>query len=480
MRRHHNRIVARQPQAPPAPTGVDGITGSVALENTAAVGTLVLATNAPGSTASVSAPPLAGEGAITLTSFNASPTSSEAASQSATPQSAARSEPSIGTVVAACIGAFVGAGVIIFVLYWWIKRPAGQKTRARGAPGAFDPVGVRERERSWNRLGGDGGDGEDTWENKHKSQADEDEKNFGMFKKTNSMRTTRTARALEEHGFDLPPLEFSKYHPKLAEELAQPEKPFVRRQESNISWDGETVGDDSFLSLRSVRIESGAMSPTGVAKPTPPAMTTAIHRWESAEVITVEEPQPAYTVEPRNPFSDYAAVEERRKSGANPFFGAQEITRSTSRARSRSNSTSGAAGGRHSRSASRVSRTSTVTRARTMSSAGASTSTHDYPQIQTQQAVDPFSDEAAAAGIPKFKHVHSDSTSSNPLANEHALKSLIAALNLTQEEVEERLRVASFAPSVSTRYSNVSGISGITEDPEDTATIRDFPKPPSA
>ncbi|KAK7690922.1 hypothetical protein QCA50_006025 [Cerrena zonata] len=469
-RRQHNRIVARQaPTVIPTFSGVTG--GGVALSETEAAGTLVLATDVPTGTAAVSAPPLAGDGAITLTSFQASSTSSsEVASQTATAQSASRSEPSIGTVVAACIGAFVGAGVIIFVLYWWIKRPAGQKSRARNAPGAD-----QGHERNWNRLDEDGG-GEDTWENKHKSQAEEDEKNFGgMFKKTNSMRTTRTARALEEHGFDLPPLEFSKYRPGLAEELAQPEKPFVHRQDSGISWDGETVGDDSFLSLRSV---SGAISPTGVAKPTPPAMTSVIHRWESAEVLTVEEPQAAHTVDTKNPFSDYAAVEDRRKSGANPFFGAQEIGRSTSRgARSRSNSTA-AATGRHSRSASRVSRISTVTRARTMSSAGASTSD---TQTRVASAADPFSDEAAA-GIPKLLkgHAQSDSTSSNPLGNEHAMKSLIAALNLTQEEVEERLRVASFHPSISTRYSGVSGMSGLTEDQDDAATIRDFPKPPFA
>ena len=222
----------------------------------------------------------------------------------------------------------------------------------------------------------------------------------------------------------------------------------------------ETILSSPFVLSASSRV---AMSPTGLAKMTPPAMTSALHRWESAEVITVEEPLPVHLVESKNPFSDQAAVEDRRKSGANPFFGAQHIPRSTSRARSRSNSVTSA--GRHSRSASRVSRTSTVTRARTMSSAGVSTSD------QTQVAVDPFSDEASA-GIPKLKtHAPSDSTSSNPLGNDHAMKSLIAALNLTQEEVEERLRVA--------RYSGVSGISGMTEDADDAATIRDFPKPPS-
>ena len=117
------------------------------------------------------------------------------------------------------------------------------------------------------------------------TQEEVDEKNFSMFKKrSNSTRTTKTTRVLEEHGFDMPPLELSKYHPHLAEELAlqSPEKPFAQRQDSGLSWDRQTVGDDSFLSLRSVRIESGTMSPTlSVAKITPVAQSSQLHHWES-------------------------------------------------------------------------------------------------------------------------------------------------------------------------------------------------------
>lgn len=75
----------------------------------------------------------------------------------------------------------------------------------------------------------------------HSTEDDSDEKNFSMFKKrTTSVRTTRTAKALEEHGFDMPPI--TKYHPDLAKELAlqEPDRPFTQRQDSGVSWDGET------------------------------------------------------------------------------------------------------------------------------------------------------------------------------------------------------------------------------------------------
>ena len=74
----------------------------------------------------------------------------------------------------------------------------------------------------------------------------------------------------------MPPLELSKYHPHLAEELAlqSPDKPFAHRQDSGMSWDSGTSGDDHVTSM---------------AKVTPPTMSTQLHRWESAEVLSVDE-----------------------------------------------------------------------------------------------------------------------------------------------------------------------------------------------
>lgn len=290
----------------------------------------------------------------------------------------------------------------------------------------------------------------------HSTEDDSDEKNFSMFKKrTTSVRTTRTAKALEEHGFDMPPI--TKYHPDLAKELAlqEPDRPFTQRQDSGVSWDGETLGDDSFLSLRSVRIETGTMSPTfGVAKMTPPAMPSPLlHKWESAEVLTVDDGVSAPSVvEAENPFAD--VTEERRKS-TNPFFNAGEVHRSANR-RSRSNSR-----GSLSRSASKSSRS----RVRATITSQAS-------------QVDPFADMdetlETLRDLPKFNHSHSDSSASSAFGSERAMKSLIAALDMSQDEIEERLRIASMQPSIDSRYSAL-----MQELEDDIAIARQFPATPS-
>lgn len=383
------------------------------------------------------------------------PTASQTASSQALSNS---SSLSTSAVVAACVGAFIGLAILICLFIWW-TRHSSTKAKRRAAPRT--PVSDHRNARSeqdqqktrsgmWNKLDEEG-------HPREMSEAESDEKNFSMFKKrTMSMRTTRTAKALEEHGFDMPPI--TQYHPDLAKQLAleQPERPFVARQESGVSWDGDTVGDDSFLSLRSVRIESGAMSPTfGVAKMTPPAMPSQLHKWESAEVLTLDES--AYSGTAENPFSDVA--DERRKSASNPFFSAGDVHRSSSR-RSRSNSR----GHSHSRNTSKSRRS--VSRSQVAS------------QISSA-SVDPFADEAdPSTAMPTFTrtlaHAHTDSNTSSALGSERAMKSLIAALDLSQEEVEERLRVVSMQPSVDSRYSSI-----FRELEEEIALTKAFPNTPS-
>ncbi|KAI0784235.1 hypothetical protein C8Q75DRAFT_401970 [Abortiporus biennis] len=384
--------------------------------------------------------------------------SSETPSESATEASSGslhRSDLPIGTVIGAIIGAFGGLALIILIFLWYLKRPV---KRSRNARMAADQR--RDRGRSWNMLG-DNKDNVEGGQGSSPSQREMDEKNFPMFKKTNSIRTTRTARALEEHGIDLPPFEFSKYHPTLAEELSlqAPSKPFTERQDSGVSWgDNDTVKDDSFLSLRSVRMDSGTMSPTlHAGKATPVATVNAIHRWESAEVLTMDGDTDSHSNQ--NPFAD--ATEESPRSTTNPFFGGgADVYRSTSRARSRSNSRSS----RHSRNASRASRGASVARSQVVS---------EVPSIYPPDIVYP----TPVPFVPTHQagdSIASGSSGGAFAANEHAMKSLIAALDLTQEEVEERLRVASMQGSTLSRMSGVSQY----DDESDIGTIRGFPIPP--
>lgn len=447
-----NRLLNRQGQEPPSPSG---FTGAQTVGTSTPTGSVLVDPSAP--TINVPPPPLA----ASLTLVSTLPPSSSTPSATASASSASSSSQiALGTVIAVCIGAFVGLGLLLYAFWWWYRKSTpkarvrarnGSTADLRNARGEVEKR--RTRGRSWNKLG----DEEDTWKGgvptpeRKQSQAEIDEKNFPMFKKTPSMRTVRTAKELEAHGFDLPPFDFTNYHPKLAEELSlqEPQKPFSR-QESGISWDGETVGDDSFLSLRSGRVDSGTMSPTiELAKMTPPATHNAIHTWHSAEVVTVEE------------------VDEPPYSTANPFFNAQEISRATSkRNRSRSNSRSGRS------------------RATSVSSRTSHAPSHHAPNHVTN--TNPFADSEEVI-IPTFKaHVQSDSIGSTSsgghgFASEHAMKSLIAALDLTQEEVEERLRVASMQPSTISRYSGISHITGMTEEEDlsTLSTLRTFPIPPT-
>lgn len=461
---HFNRHFKRQ-ATPDAGSG-DGLGGAFTItggDTAAATGNLILSTGAPTQAIPTEAIPTLAAGFTLTTSDTSAPTSTAEPTASQTPSQAISGSSSLstGAVVAACVGAFVGLAILICVFIWWTRHnttkrsggiPRSPMSENRNARGEVDQQ--KTRSGLWNKLDdGRGGRLEEM------PAEDEDEKNFSMFKKsrTMSMRTTRTAKALEEHGIDMPPL--TKYHPDLAQQLAQPERPFAQRQESGVSWDGETVGDDSFLSLRSVRIESGTMSPTGIAKMTPPAIAH-IHRWESAEVLTLEDSTTANATTStaaeaasENPFADVSV--ERRRSGANPFFGAGEVHRSTSR-RSRSSSRG------PSRNASKARRS--PSRSRVMSSGS---------------EIDPFADlpgsSEAARELPPFSHsfhAHTESSLSSGVTSEHAMRSLIAALDLTQEEVEERLRVVSMQPTLDSRYSSV--LSGMDDD------ISQFPKAPGA
>ena len=439
----HNLLLNRQD----SPSAVGSFSGASTLESASPTGSVIFASITSVGTAPISAPALASSIPIITTS----PAQSSETSTPTAASASSRSQIALGTVIAVCIAVFVGACLLLYSFWWWYSR-SNLKARSRAKNGSnadlrndHGEVDKRKiRGRSWNRLG----DEEDPPKvgmpspAKNQSQAEIDEKNFPMFKKSNSMRTVRTTKAIEEHGIDLPPLEFSAYHPKLAEELSlnEPQKPFSR-QESGVSWDGDTVRDD-FLSLRSVRAESGTMSPSiELAKITPPATTSVVHTWHSAEVVTM---------------GQVPEIDEGPRTVTNPFFNAQELSRSTSRPRSRSNSQTG----RRSRATSISSRAS-------------------RPQSQApSHIINPFAD-AEEIAVPTFRaHIQSDSIESNPFASEHAMKSLIAALELTQEEVEERLRAASMRRSMISRYSGISQITGITDE-EDLAAIRTFPIPPT-
>ena len=304
-----------------------------------------------------------------------------------------------------------------------------------------------------------------------------DEKNFSMFKKRLSVRTAYTSKTNMDE-YDLPKLEFTKYHPSLAEELAleNPDKPFAAaaaaRQESGVSWDGQTLGDESFLSMRSVRVESGTMSPTMVmAKMTPPATASALHRWESAEVLHTDEEiaaaayaSAAPQLGSRNPFADMVEADETpRARSNNPFFNARDAAESAnrhSRHRSRSNS--------------RTSRAQSLVRPESQHATVGGPSLnpfldlHEAVPVRSIAVEEPLPD-AFVADFKSSKSSVPSGASSSAFGSERAMASLIAALELPKEQVEERLRIVSMQGSTYSAYSN---------EESDIATMREFPLPP--
>ncbi|CDO74906.1 hypothetical protein BN946_scf184988.g13 [Trametes cinnabarina] len=450
---------------------------------------LVLNTAAPTLSGPLSAPPLAGSAALTLPpSSTTSSTSAPSSSDSAESSSAAskHSQIPLGAVIGACVGAFVVVVVIICFCYAWFKRSTDKLSAAQRRNAESEAEQQRaHQKKTFNRLDSPekparGGDLPPP-SSGTRDFKESDEKNFSMFKKSPSVRTAYTTKTTtdEDQVTDLPQLDFTKYHPTLAQELAleKPDKPFAAgRQNSGVSWDGETLGDDSFLSLRSMRMDSGTMSPTMVmAKMTPPATTSAIHKWESAEVLTIEEaaaqassapaPEPAPEPQSRNPFA--AEMAEERRARNNPFFNAQDMNRTSKVIRSRSNSRT-----------SRTSRAQSLVRSESRATQHTITQQNTNPFLDLQDAI-PLSSIASTtpdmltpnSGLPNKPSVPSGS-SAEAFSNQHAMASLIAALELPKEEIEERLRVVSMQGSLVSAYSD--------NDESDIATVREFPLPPGA
>ncbi|KAI9057228.1 hypothetical protein FKP32DRAFT_1615385 [Trametes sanguinea] len=429
---------------------------------------LAIDTSATVPSGPLTAPPLAGSGALTLpptsTSSSTSAPSSSSGSADTSSASSKHSQIPLGAVIGACVGAFV-------VVRSTDKLSAAQR---RNAESEAEQQRAHQK-KTFNRLdspekparGGDLPPPSPGARDFNES----DEKNFSMFKKSPSVRTAYTTKTTteEDQVADLPQLDFTKYHPSLAQELAldKPDRPYASagRQNSGVSWDGETLGDDSFLSMHSMRMESGTMSPTMVmAKMTPPATASAVHKWESAEVLNIEEGEgSAPELQSRNPFA--AEVAEERRARNNPFFNAQEMNRTSRAIRSRSNSRT-----------SRTSRAQSLVRSESRATQHTVTQQNTNPFLDMQDAI-PLSSIASNtpemltpnSGLPNKPSVPSGS-SAQAFGNEHAMASLIAALELPKEEIEERLRIVSMQGSLVSAYSD--------NDESDIATVREFPLPP--
>lgn len=356
--------------------------------------------------------------------------------------SGANSGIALSTVIGVCVGAFIGAGLLICLSVWFYRRSSRRPPpRARRKQPLAQSRGV-DHNAPWTRFDED----QDQWEGRNEMSEKKGPADSVLgpgFQRTTSPLSSGRSRASHDqsrsqHGANSRSLPFAQYHPKLAEQMALEPPPLIKvKTQAKASLDGSTSG--TFLSLGTVHIESGKMSPTfSAAKMTPPATASKLHRWESAEVVDPE--AHAQEVEVHNdPFSEnttpttYSPTETfgDRRSFHNPFFNAHP--------------------GVHSRRPSTVRKSSTIS----MSS-------------------DPFNkdDEVMAMPKPRFvSHSAQDSSSSGgSLGNEKAMQSLIAALELPQGVIEERLRIASMQPSEISRYSTgMDSLSGYAMPVPETA-----------
>lgn len=438
-----------------APTGA-GITNTALTVGTEAATATSLAFDSSAGSGSNTAPPIA----ISYTPVvHTTPSASASDSNSATPSSSVAASSStsspiaLSTVVGTCIGAFIGASALIILGVWFYRRYSRSlkqryiKTRApipNGRNARVDEQRRRSRLEPWTKLE----DG-DKWGGPHQTKEVDvvsPMEKLTMFKKRSP--SVRTAFTHVTHKSDDAPFDFvhpfSQYHPSLAKDLASDEKgafmpeprPFLGRVDANatISWEAESAKNTSFLSAHTARMEGGAMSPTlNMALPTPAAVKSEPHRWESAEVVHFSEGQSAEIIDPAEEESS------NRRSAPNPFFNAQEYghqrshSKSSSRSRSRSNSVS--------------------------------KQSHKGKDRERIVSMDPFSDPLPK---PSFVYHHATTSSASSASNERAIQSLKAVLDVSEEEIQSRLRVASMQPSV---ISAMYGDDEVTEK---------FPIPPSS
>ncbi|KAF9453410.1 hypothetical protein P691DRAFT_658408 [Macrolepiota fuliginosa MF-IS2] len=484
------------PVAAPTATGIfgDGTLSADPNQATAAP-TLAFDTGAPAGGGFTTAPQLASSHIPVITTTptdTPTPTpSSESTDASATIEaSSSSSRPiSMSTVVGSCVGAFIGAVALICLALWFYRRyqRSLKATYARNPNNRADAERRLSHREPWGKL--EDSNPEDKWEGRPKQSSAEESvapmEKLTMFKKSNSVRTAYTHTEEEPVHFEIshpfaqqyPLHNMSQTNPNDRNDHASipMPKPLTGHDTSShaISWDDATQG-----SFMSVRTHSGPISPSvNMAIPTPPATSSPLHHWESAEIINFD----GQSAEIVNPFGDDNKPEERRKSSGNPFFGAQE---DVPRRRSRSNSL-----------ASRTSRAQ---------SEATSSIYIPVPRLDKGKgrAIDPFNDDHAAVPPspqiprplptiitslpttaspssplppprPQFAtHVASLSGSSSS-SNERALASLLAALDndTTEEEVQARLRIASMQPSINSTNSMYS------EGDEDVT--KEFPLPPS-
>lgn len=268
------------------------------------------------------------------------PTPTASASSSAS----SANQISLGTVIGACVAALIALLLAMLLAFYCSKRHKKSTAHAKSRNAVNNVSRRRSHLEPWKRID-DGGQRREG-QGRSMKQRPLSGPLGAMFHRTISNASGE--KSSEGHNRESVGTmqHFAKYHPGLAAEMASqganksvdaevakppPALRLVGRgtdMAPPISLDGETVGGESFFSLHSSL--SSSMSPVMMAteRSTPPAITSSLHRWESAEVVHISQTDPDFSDlgELQNPFSDKASSVKSSLTmkAQNPFFSARE------------------------------------------------------------------------------------------------------------------------------------------------------------
>lgn len=368
----------------------------------------------------------------------------------------------MSAVIGACVGAFIFVTAIIIFSFWIYKRYSkslDKSARSRGQLHRRNIQANQQQRRShvgiWNRLDDHN---DDKWEESYHTREAKDSvatdvtpmEKLTMFKKSASIRTAYTHKSTDASNFSFP-ASYAEFDPGLAASLkasTSGPQPLLKNTDSGLI---------SFTESSVSHLSSSVSVPHKMAIPTPPPTTSHPHRWEAAEVVNFSEGQSAEVVDP---------FEEDENEGGktihNPFFSAKDYAPSRRR---RSNSASTV----RSNSRSRSRANSTATQA-TVTASRIKERVHN-----TNDIINPFDDNTSStAQLPRPSFaMHEVSSSMSSMGNaekERALMSLVAALETSEDEVRDRLRIASLQASFVSARSSLSADMDMTNE---------FPLPPS-
>jgi len=327
-----------------------------------------------------------------------------------TSSSSSKSIP-LGAVIGSCIGAFIALSIFIILIIWFYRRHSASLKKQAKVRGPLthdrnletDKQRRRSRLESWKKLE----EGKDTHQTKEVDQVVPMEK-LTMFKRAASVRTAYTQKSVDEPPLTYP-RSFAPFDTNLVRKLSADDTTVSLPQpasNANSTTKGQTP---SGLSPSNTLGEP--LSSLNMAIPTPEATVLKPHKWESAEVVHYAEGQSAQVVEPSGQDKD-------GRSTQNPFFGSQDYNRSISNPPS-------AKGKEH---------------------------LHDS-LISSVSSVD------TQLPKPVFVHHQATDSSTSTQSKDRALQALIVALDLPEDEVRERLRVASMQPSFISQSSQYGSLS---------------------